>query len=176
MESISEDGLHQNKKERGSFATFSLLKPIYKDSKMALLTQESRKISPKSTISNDYKYIGGLRKKYVEKLRRRFWAKVDRRGPKECWPWIGAQQPRGYGNIGIVRNGKRESIGAHCISFELNTGPIGDGQIVAHLCDNPNCVNPRHLLSATTAFNALDCITKGRWVKSVQPAWAQEEG
>jgi len=27
----------------------------------------------------------------------RFWDKVDKRGPDECWPWLANIEPTGYG-------------------------------------------------------------------------------
>lgn len=29
----------------------------------------------------------------------RLWAKVDKRGPDECWPWQARRSPKGYGDI-----------------------------------------------------------------------------
>ena len=39
----------------------------------------------------------------MESLEQRFWAKVDKRGPNECWEWTGARHRQGYGHIGRDR-------------------------------------------------------------------------
>ncbi len=36
------------------------------------------------------------------------------------------------------------------------------GKVVMHHCDNPHCVNPKHLSVATQKDNARDCTQKGR--------------
>lgn len=84
----------------------------------------------------------------------RVWAKVDRRGPDECWPWLGSLNMHGYGRIG--RGSKSEGIEmAHRATYELTHGPIPDGLEIDHLCRNRACVNPSHLEPVTRRVNLL---------------------
>lgn len=87
----------------------------------------------------------------------RFWNFVDKKGPEECWPWTGASV-KNYGVL--VVDGKR--LSAHRISFKLHNEENIDGLMVRHMCNNPICVNPAHLLSGTARDNAQDCVRAGR--------------
>lgn len=102
-------------------------------------------------------------KGYRVGLEKRFWAKVDRRGDNECWVWTGHRLPKGYGHF-RVDGGLQK---AHRVSYELHKGPIPEGHVVCHSCDNPPCVNPAHLWSGTAVENNADRDKKGRHVRSV---------
>lgn len=41
-------------------------------------------------------------------------------------------------------------------------GPIPEGYVVMHLCDNPPCANPEHLKAGTQNENIQDAVRKGR--------------
>jgi hypothetical protein len=86
----------------------------------------------------------------------------------ECWTWQGARHGKGYGHF---KMGKLIAK-AHRTAYELFWGPIPDGMQVLHTCDNPPCVNPKHLFLGTNNDNLQDRQRKGRQAKGERHGWA----
>src|SRR3990167_4107802 len=95
-----------------------------------------------------------------EAVSKRFWPKV--RKSAECWIWTGWKYKDNYGRMRCGRNIVKS---AHRISWLLNNGAIPKGLHVLHRCDNPPCVNPKHLFLGTALDNARDCVLKNRHAK-----------
>lgn len=99
----------------------------------------------------------------------RFWEKVDKRGPNECWNWTHGRDRGGYGTFGdFKRSGK-----AHRYSYELHFGPIPPNTDVCHKCDNPSCVNPNHLFLGTRQVNVDDMVAKDRHTRGERSVQAR---
>ncbi len=97
----------------------------------------------------------------MQKFAKRFWAKVDRKGDSECWPWTGSKCSLGYGMMRGLNGDIRDR--AHRISWKIHNGvQVPDKLCVCHSCDNPSCVNPSHLWLGTRSQNTQDMIAKGR--------------
>ena len=101
--------------------------------------------------------------KYDNKVLDRFWAKVDKSGPDDCWNWNAGTSNKGYGRFAF--QGKTRF--AHRVSWLIANGSIKNansyhGVCVLHRCDNPPCVNPKHLFLGTHQDNINDMVNKGR--------------
>jgi hypothetical protein len=120
-----------------------------------------QEIPPPKFPSWQRQYISGHQPAANRPIAERFWEKVDKRGPDDCWEWQGALDRKGYGQIKL-RSYKRGS--AHRVSYELHYGECPDDMSVCHICDNPRCVNPAHLFLGTLQDNLRDMRQKGRHV------------
>lgn len=90
-----------------------------------------------------------------------FLSKVDIPDDREgCWKWQDCPTSGGYAQY---RVGNRK-IRVHRYSYQIFKGPILAGLLVCHTCDNPMCVNPRHLFLGSEKDNTQDMIRKGRKV------------
>lgn len=89
-----------------------------------------------------------------------FLEKVSMRPSSEggCWIWTGYKNRKGYGRIKF--NGSM--FYAHRISYTLFVAAVPSNRLCCHTCDNPSCVNPKHLFLGTWADNTHDMVAKGR--------------
>jgi hypothetical protein len=105
----------------------------------------------------------------VSTLFETFWGNVDVRGPDDCWEWKLGRGTDGYGSVSIsaehaaaleMRPG---TTGAHRVAWALSHGkPPPKKYFVLHSCDNPPCVNPKHLRLGTPADNTRDWVERSR--------------
>lgn len=96
----------------------------------------------------------------MKSLEKRFWSKINKLGPDECWLWTGATQGFGYGVLNSCVNNKL--VRAHRLSWNIHNGDIPANMFVCHKCDNPLCVNPKHLFIGSNTDNVHDMWKKGR--------------
>lgn len=96
----------------------------------------------------------------------RIMRRIDKDGPIHpyrpelgpCWPWLGATNDAGYGQIRVSEG----VFYVHRVLWEDRFGPIPDGKLILHSCDNPPCGNPDHTFPGTHHDNTQDMVAKGR--------------
>ena len=84
---------------------------------------------------------------------------VSRRQDHQCWPWTGSLAVRGgYGQL----QDRGKLLKAHRVAWEIHFGPIPEGMFIRHMCHNPRCCNPSHLLPGTVRDNNRDAVKSKR--------------
>ena len=83
---------------------------------------------------------------------------------EECVIWPRSTIGGGYGRFTHrkEKHGKRTTFLVHRLSYERRIGPIPNGMDVCHSCDNPPCMNYRHLFAGTEEDNKNDKLFKKR--------------
>lgn len=94
-----------------------------------------------------------------------FWDYVDRRGPDECWPWLGKCTKAGYGYV-IFKVGEKlkKTVPAHRAALILSGVELAPPKRMAcHVprCTLRSCCNPNHLYAGTAQENFLDGVRAG---------------
>ena len=97
------------------------------------------------------------RKDYHEECKQKLFASIKKTATG-CWEWGKARHRQGYGHFCY----KRKVELAHRISWILFNGNIPKKMCVLHKCDNPPCVNPKHLFLGSYKDNNRDCWDKKR--------------
>lgn len=82
-----------------------------------------------------------------------------------CREWQGSRNKDGYGQLS--NNAIHEAFGikgTHRLMYHLITNHVyaGRHEQILHACDNPVCLEPRHLSLGSARDNLMDCIAKGR--------------
>lgn len=96
-------------------------------------------------------------------IKDRFWKYVKK--TPSCWVWIGRKvySKPGFGGYGTIKiSGSKKFLRAHRVAYELCKGQIPKGLNVLHTCDNPACVNPKHLYLGTQSNNMIDAYQRRR--------------
>ena len=74
-----------------------------------------------------------------------------------CWVWNGHKDEKKYPLVSFRGKPWRvHRLVAHCEGLNIT------GRLVCHRCDNPPCINPKHLFVGTSKDNVADCIRKMR--------------
>ena len=100
-----------------------------------------------------------------------FWAKVDRRGLDDCWPWLasvrggaGVKHGQFWVPAGVLGNERGWMAQAHCVAFRLIQGHWPSPQGL-HGCDNGLCCNAlnlKHVHEGTQKQNIAEMFERGR--------------
>ena len=93
----------------------------------------------------------------------RFWSRVALTADdSRCWEWQGYRNVARGGYGSVYFNGKDRP--AHAVAYALVHGHLPADQGL-HSCDNPPCVNPKHIRNGTDKDNSADKVARNRQAK-----------
>lgn len=95
--------------------------------------------------------------KYPQKVVDRFYSNLYK--TDTCWIWKGSKFVDGYGRMKI---GRKITLRAHRLSWEIHHGKIPKDKMICHKCDVKLCVNPEHIYVGDIHTNARDRVERGR--------------
>ena len=78
-----------------------------------------------------------------------------------CHIWNRCKTPQGYGQFHMNRRTERVHRHAYASYHGLSLDDIR-GLVIRHICDNPSCANPLHLLAGNHMDNVRDRVERGR--------------
>lgn len=90
-----------------------------------------------------------------ESMRNKIWMNFHTTG--HCWRWATPTRNK-YPALKVGGLKLQANRAAWLAKF----GPIPDGMLVCHRCDNTKCINPAHLFLGTQSDNMTDCGRKNR--------------
>jgi len=83
-----------------------------------------------------------------ERLQQKILSNITKDDESGCWLWNGQISNSGYGKIMIKdENNRTKMEGAQEASYIAFIGPIPEGLMVKHSCNNRLCVNAEHLIT-----------------------------
>jgi hypothetical protein len=100
----------------------------------------------------------------------RFWSKVAKAGPDDCWLWTAA--PNSTGHVSFYWDRKTRSIPAIRAAWFFAYGEWPE-HVLDHTCSVPRCMNVRHLEDVTQAENCRRTSERGRHPNQVKTACRQ---
>lgn len=72
----------------------------------------------------------------------------------------------GYGQMQSYLEGKKLHYLMHRVAYQVYyKDDLTPNDVICHKCDNPACVNPKHLFKGTHEDNVQDKVSKGRQAK-----------
>lgn len=78
-----------------------------------------------------------------------------------CILWNRSEDSKGYGVYRVqLLSGSYYKLRAHKLSYLVFNGSIQEGLVVRHICDNPHCCNPKHLILGTVQQNNQDSLDR----------------
>lgn len=93
----------------------------------------------------------------IIKVKQQFFDKI--RMTQTCWIWVAYADKK---NRARFKVGRKLYIASRVMWMYYNNRLIPNGQLVCHTCDNPLCVNPKHLFIGSCSDNTKDMFLKNR--------------